>query len=141
MRSRKLPDGSFWLAQKQCRPRFADRVKVHGAVTVAYYRAVEAFCPMVAAREVFTERARRDLHAMVPNIGEFYPRGLYADIRTATPGQRDALDKLFIEIQRAIDSAYDAGVEQGKGLLVELAKGQLTVDQFNDYKKKPEEEG
>jgi len=139
-RKPKAPENSFWVAQAHFRPRFiSGDGTLYPKATAAYYRIIELMFPQVDKRTL-SANAERDVSPIVPDYGTFYPRGLDAAIRIATPEQRQALNDLFKAIQEAIQLSHEAGIERGKSLLVQLAKGALTTNEFNDSVIKGEKE-
>jgi hypothetical protein len=75
---------------------------------------------------------RHDYFPNIPNIGEFYPRGILAPFVQMTPEQQEALNILYIEIGKAIREAYNNGLDHGRDLLMGLAKGEISTTDFND---------
>ena len=43
------------------------------------------------------------------------------------------MDVLWSEICKAIESAHQSGIERGKSLLIQLARGDITTSQLNDH--------
>lgn len=130
-RKPKAPDNSFWVAQEHFRPRFVtSNGSTYLDATAAYYRVVELMSAQVDKRTL-SANAERDVNPIVPDYGVFYPRGMDAAIRVATPEQQKALNHLFETFRQALEVAHQAGIERGKSLLVQLASGALTTNEFN----------
>lgn len=139
-RKSKPPDGAFWVAEEGHRPRFVDSGGSHHIqATEAFYRLIELMFPAVEERSLSTA-AQREIKDIVPDIRAFYPKGLFAAIRVATPEQRKALNELFICVLQALEASHQKGIERGKSLLVQLAKGGLTNKEFNECAIKGEDD-
>lgn len=137
-RKRQLPDGAFYVAEANCRPAWNDGHSRYVAASQAYYQLLAAFCPVVAESFTeFTPAAYRSLNRLVPCQKDqgFYPRGTFARIHCATDDQRDALDRLFDFVQKALVEAYEDGRKDGRGLLVSLARGEITAAELDGHKK------
>lgn len=124
----KLPANSFYVAEDRHRPRlpFGDKA------TESYYRLLTLLCPKVEGDPLdygFGYGARRRELGIVPKIGDFYPRGTFATIHTGPMAHQRALGDLFNGMLIAIETAHKAGVEEGRNLLLGLARGDLTSDQ------------
>lgn len=134
------PPGAFWVAEGGHRPRFADSGgNVYKEATNNFYTVIGLMFPEVDERTL-SVNASRSIKELLPNLKQFYPRGIRAAIRTAPPEQRDAMNVLFLTVCDAIEAAHQAGIERGKSLLVQLASGGLTTKEFNDAVIKGEEE-
>lgn len=139
-RKPKAPDNAFWVAQGHFRPRFvSSNGQRYPDTTAAFYRVLESVFPQVDKRTL-SVNAERSVIPIVPDYGTFYPRGMDAAIRIATPEQRKAFNELFMAILDAIESSHKAGIERGKSLLVQLASGALTTNEFNNSVIKGEKE-
>lgn len=139
-RKASLPPGSFWVAMPTIRPRFVDPAVIYDELAAAFYDLTFAVAPLVGGTadgvgcdlyRTYSTTALREAIALVPDIGEFYPRGHGATLHTATEPQLKALNALWREAQRAIDAAYQHGLEEGRNLLTQLAKGQITATQLH----------
>lgn len=131
-RKSKVPDNSFRIAEKGHRLVFVDQGgnRYHRA-SEAYHRILELLFPAIDEKE-FSFHATVKLHTIVPSISEHYPCGIFATMHVAPKSHQEAATKLFLEIQEAIQTAYQAGAERGKDLLIQLAKGNITAKQLNN---------
>lgn len=68
----------------------------------------------------------------IPNVGNFYPIGIMAPYVQMTPEQQEAVNNLYLEIGRAIRDAYNEGMRNGQNLLVALAKGEVSLSDFDE---------
>ena len=111
---------------------FADSGRnIHEKLSQAFFQVVDKVFPLVEHGSLSTAAERR-IFDIVPNLREFYPRGYDAAIRTGTPEQQAAMNELWHAIQEAVETSHRAGIERGKSLLVQLAKGKITTEQFNN---------
>lgn len=129
---KKIPANAFWLAEPTHRPRFTDGEHVCLGPTEAFYRLVQAVSVELDKHEYSSASLRVVKPPLIPALDDFYPRGILASIRTAEPKVQRLLDNLFVSMQIALVQSHARGVERGKALLVQLAKGELTVREFND---------
>lgn len=67
----------------------------------------------------------------VPNIGHFYPIGTMAPYVQMTPEQQESVNALYDEVGKAIRQAYSEGLRNGQNLLLQLAKGQVALSDFD----------
>lgn len=67
----------------------------------------------------------------IPDIGHHYPYGFLAPYVQMTPEQQEAVSAAYLEIGKAIKAAYDRGNENGRDLLVGLAKGEIAISDFD----------
>lgn len=67
----------------------------------------------------------------IPDIQEFYPIGTLAPYVQMTPEQQKAANILYLEIGSAIRSAYSEGMRNGQNLLLGLAKGEISLTDFD----------
>ena len=131
MRLRTLPKGAFWLARPNCRPIIRNRAGTeYRKLCEAFYAVIEAVSTELD-EDRYTLNARREQIPLLPWTREFYPRGNDASLRLATAEQWKVLNNLFFQMRRALDNAYLSGLGQGKGLIVGLAKGRITIDELN----------
>ena len=127
-----VPDGSFWVAEKPHRPVFTDPSgKKYRELSESYYVTVEMLSDKLD-ENVFSEKATRAIHQLVPRTGQFYPRGCFASLHKATPHHIEFFNRMFAKIQSAIEQSYQNGKNSGRGLLTQLAAGEITVRQLND---------
>lgn len=131
MRS-KVPANAFWLAEPGYRPRFTDGEYVCLGLTKAFYDLVEELSIELNKHDYSSGSLRTVRPPLIPDIGDFYSRGIFASIRVASPKVQRLLNRIFAETQAEIIQTHKRGVERGKALLVQLAKGSLTVGEFND---------
>lgn len=124
------------------RPRFVDSSgQIHTEATEAFYSAVEAiFTGTELDKWSLTTHGSLAIRDILPKLDSFYPCGMDAKIYVADPKKREALNTLFHVVLDAIETAHQSGIERGKSLLVQLAKGTLTTKEFNDSVIKGEEE-
>lgn len=136
-RKSKFPDGAFRVADKRgYRPPFRVADKAYAAASKAFFAVLEAFCPQITHDPVreYSLHAIRQLSLIVPDRAGpegFYPCGSFYTIHRATDRQREALNALYREVEKALEAAYRSGVSHGRSLLTGLAKGEITVDQLN----------
>jgi hypothetical protein len=71
---------------------------------------------------------------VIPDIKEFYPIGFMAPYVQMPPEVQAAVSSLYIEIGKAIRKACAEGNENGKNLLMGLARGTVTVSDFDASK-------
>ena len=126
---RKPPEGTFWLAEERLRPIFPGNPEL----TKTYYTLLETCCPFVSNNSLeFRGHSCRDL-PLVPDFGEFYPRGLNATLRCAPVSQQLYFSSLFVSISKALGRARVSGKKEGKNLLVSLARGKITASDLDGY--------
>lgn len=138
---KKLPANAFWVADKSRRVVLKDGGgNAYPDASAAFYVVLEAFCGALGQPLGYAKIDRRDL-PLIPDVKAFYPRGVSATLHTATPAQQAALSDLFVQVSNALDQAHKAGVEEGRNLLTGLARGHLTVSQFDGTEKKKDGDG
>lgn len=126
---RKPPEGTFWLAEDSRRLTFPGEPEL----TRAFYALLEACCPFVSDSSLsFRGNSCNDL-PLIPNVGEFYPRGADATLRCATPTQQMYFSSLFLHISKALGRARVSGKKEGKNLLVSLARGKITASDLDAH--------
>lgn len=141
-RKSQVPPNSFWIAQAECRPAFGDEmvvpynniadIKPHVELSNAFYRLAELVFEKIDDREFSTKALRTLMTQNFPNFGQFYPTGIHATLHVGDPAKREALNALFVAIQKALRASHRSGIKRGKSLLIQLAKGAVTAKQFND---------
>ena len=115
------------------RPRFVDSGGTrYQEASDAYYRLIELVFPKVDEKTL-SWAAQNKIGNLIPELGLFYPCGIFQAYYTGTPEQQLALSKLFLMVQAAIEAAHQSGIERGKSLLVQLARGAITAKQLNDH--------
>jgi hypothetical protein len=116
------------------RPRFVDSSgRIHVEATKAFYSVVEAvFAGTEIDKWSLTTDGSLAIREILPKLDSFYPHGMNAMIYVADPKKRETLNALFHAVSDAIETAHQAGIERGKSLLVQLAKGGLTTNEFNE---------
>lgn len=132
-RTSEPPANAFRVCQYEGhRPRFVDtQGTVYKEATDAFYDAVNAvFKGTEYDERQLTTEGHLAIRDILPNISLFYPHGA-SKIYVAEPEKREALNKLFLAFQAALQSAHHSGIERGKSLLVRLASGELTTSEFN----------
>lgn len=113
---------------------------IHQEATAAFYAAVEAiFAGTEFDSRQLTVSGSLAIRSILPDINQHYPHGMNAQIYVGDPKTREALNGLFHAVLSAIETAHQSGIERGKSLLVQLAKGGLTATEFNDSVIKGEE--
>lgn len=102
------------------------------AVRDAYCAFLRALFPVVATYEHKLPPAQRNTRIPhVPDIREFYPIGTLAPYVQMTPAQQEAANALYISVGKAIMAAYNAGQDNGRNLLTGLARGEVSIADFN----------
>jgi hypothetical protein len=102
------------------------------AVRDAYCAFLRVLFPVVAIYAHKLPPVQRDSSVPhIPDIRSFYPIGVLAPYVQMTPAQQEAANSLYIEIGRAVMAAYNAGQENGCNLLAGLAKGEVSISDFN----------
>jgi hypothetical protein len=105
-----------------------------------YPEVRDAFCgllrvvfPAVATYSHNLPPAQRDDRGIpyIPNIKAFYPIGVLAPYVQMPPEQQAAVNALYLEVGKAISAAYNAGQDNGRNLLAGLAKGEVSISDFN----------
>jgi hypothetical protein len=140
-RKSQAPPDAFWIAEENYRPVLRDSTgKTYLEASRLFYQVLELVFPAVDERSLSTV-ARRQIGDIVPDLNAFYPRGISATIRTATPEQRKAMNALYLAVAEALEAAHQSGIKRGKSLLVQLAKGTVTTQQFNDCALQQEDQG
>ena len=138
-RTSKPPHGAFYIAEKYCRPVFADASgRRYPELAESYYIVVEMLSQSYEHR--LTLKGSLAINQIVPSWGEFYPRGAHASIRVADQLTIDFLNRLWKKTQAAIEQSYQNGVTKGQSLLTQLASGDITVDEMNKRSIGAEEE-
>jgi len=100
-----------------------------------YEEVRDAFMAFLHLAFPMVDRAYRtpggDDAPLVPDIGEFYPHGFMATAHQMTPEQRAAANELYVKIGEAIRAAYKHGLDHGRDLLAGLAKGEISLSDYN----------
>lgn len=129
-RTSNPPPGAFYIAEKYCRPVFADASgRRYPELAESYYVVVEMLSQSYEHR--LTLKGSLAINQIVPSWGEFYPRGAHASIRVTDQLTVDFLNRLWVKTQAAIEASYQNGVTKGQSLLTQLASGAITVEQMN----------
>lgn len=126
-------DNVFMIAEKGHRPQFVDQDKmVYVQLSNAYYDLLEVVAP-----KVNKQMKDRDTN-MVPTVGgSFYPSGSFPTYHALEPAAQEAANQLFDKILTAVRAAYARGIDHGRSALAQLARGEITVGEFE--KKVPTE--
>ena len=127
----KPPDNLTKIAEPGYRPRFVGPGTVYSEATDAYYALLESAFPRMDLELYRLSDRQRSEVGLVPAIDEFYPHGTFPVLVQMTPEQRDAASRLWREISKALSASYEAGLKQGKNLLVQLAHGSITIKDFD----------
>lgn len=139
-RKRKLPDGTFRIAGRNRKPQFADPKRVHAEASAAFYAALIASTQQLSkGKDVvgldmmrqYTSNALRNYRVVPEGCDMSAGHGFDASYHVGTERQIAAFTKLFHAVQKAIEAAYQRGLDDGRQLLAQLAAGQITVDQLN----------
>lgn len=89
--------------------------------------------PVVARFESELPPVQRDTTRIphIPEIGTFYPIGTMAPYVQMTPEQQEAVNVLYTKIGESIRAAYAEGMRNGQNLLLQLAKGEVALSDFD----------
>jgi hypothetical protein len=111
------------------RPIFEDHLHLsYKAVAAAYFAALETFFPALDRTRKLS-RYNESIET-IPNLKDFYPCGVFHTYHALTPAQQEVATKLYVAIGDALDVAFQRGLDYGRNLLVQMAKGEITSDTF-----------
>jgi hypothetical protein len=86
----------------------------------------------VTVRERELPPAQRHVNVKnIPDVKAFYPCGIMASYVQIPPEQQEAINDLYMKIGEAICKASDEGNKNGRALLFGLARGEITVSDFD----------
>jgi hypothetical protein len=124
----KLPDerhGPVWMDGSN---------NEYEEVRDAFIGALRVFFPKIDYRKpTYGTQAYEQYKDMVciPDIKEFYGTGFMPTYHQMTPEQQEAANRLYIVIGHAIWAAYNHGQDNGRNLLLGLAKGEVSFEDYN----------
>jgi len=131
-RTSKPPKDAFYIAEKHFRIRPLDSGgNQYPEVSKAFHKVLELAFPIACGKNDLTLTGTLAVKAICPRTT--FPHGHFATIHSGDPKQREAMDVLWSEICKAIESAHQSGIERGKSLLIQLARGDITTSQLNDH--------
>lgn len=127
------PADAVFIAEQHA-PQFRSGDLVHEKAADAFYAVAKLMCPLLGSgsEDDYVRFSCTHLPC-IPEISVFYPR-YGAKLHQVSAAQRTALNNLFISVQEAIEAAHRQGLDQGRNLLVGLARGELTADQMQGLK-------
>jgi hypothetical protein len=133
-----------YIAEEKRRPRFTDPAekneatfgedfKVYETLRLSYYAVLESFAPKVPRPSKVSKYGDAK---MVPftERGDFYPSGFSPTWHQMTPEQQKKASLLYEVISEAISTAYERGLSNGRDLLGQLARGDVSVGEFEKRK-------
>jgi hypothetical protein len=96
-----------------------------------YYSFLSAVFPKLD-RDTFSYHKGVSDAPLIPEVGQFYPSGVFPDLLIMTPEQQEIVNRLFMLTCDAIRESYEHGLRDGRDLLSQLAKGDLTIGDFEN---------
>lgn len=129
---RHLEERLCVIAEARCRPTPADPSgHRYDKLQETYFKLLLAMFPPAYGRfDLATQAHRTATWRQVPKASCVYPIGFNYTIHLMDEKQRACANELFRQVCAALDKAYRRGLEHGRNLLGQLARGELTVGQF-----------
>jgi hypothetical protein len=66
----------------------------------------------------------------VPDTGTFCPHGIFPTYHVMTPEQQENANEMYIAIGLAVQAAYNRGLDYGRDILGQLARGDIKIGDF-----------
>lgn len=139
LRDEKLENLCF-MPEEGCRPKFTDPMEarlspyrrdavMYDGLYNAFYAMLEAFAPAIPKPEKVSK------YGDAPQVPiNSTPTGSFPTWHRMTPEQREAVRNLFVETSNGIQKAYARGLDNGRDLLGSLARGEISVGEFEQRK-------
>lgn len=99
--------------------------RTHPEIRDQFLDLIRALAPAIAHDTELGENP-----PIVPDPGEFTPTGSMVSYHLIEPQHQEMLSKFYILVNDSISEAYKRGLADGRDLLGQLARGEITVGSF-----------
>jgi hypothetical protein len=90
-----------------------------------YFQLLRSFSPSFEHNPKPSDRI-----PVLPNTGSFYPHGIFPTYHVMTPEQQKLVNETYMAMGRAIQTAYGRGLDYGRDILGQLARGDIKIGDF-----------
>jgi hypothetical protein len=97
---------------------------VYAPIVTAYFEMMEAFAPKVTP-----DKSERYSTGVIPH--GTHPIGTFPTYHQLTPEQQTKANAMFVAISATIKVAYTRGLNHGRDLLTQMARGEVSPQDFD----------